>query len=406
MAGRLRSHRQTRNPLNILLVTSNYPKYEGQPRGKSTFALHDMVLEWTKAGDRVVVLRVQDTSLLRLLGIGRKLRVRGIDGVKVVFVPLVRLYAIEDRSRNPVKLRLLALLSRRLYRPNRYARFLQKLSFAPDVILGHLGEGFILASRLKDVYRVPLVYGVHESDVLYPERTADYLPRADAIAFRSPALERRFPPVPEQLPTFYALSGIEEEAIRTLPEVQPKWSSTARRLLTVCRLGKKKNTDVTLKALALVKDIDNWSFDIIGRGPERPHLEQLVESLGLQERVRFLGYKTRRECLEEMRHSHLYVMPSEPETFGLVYLEALSQGMIVIGSRGWGLDGILEFGESGYFARPGDHVELGEILRRVLTTPQDNVLARSMEIIKTLTRQRTAAAYREKLLALKEIHSV
>ena len=46
--------------------------------------------------------------------------------------------------------------------------------------------------------------------------------------------------------------------------------------------------------------------------------------------------------------SDVFVLPSVNETFGMVYLEAMSQGCIPIGTSGEGIDGIIENGKNGY----------------------------------------------------------
>ena len=55
-----------------------------------------------------------------------------------------------------------------------------------------------------------------------------------------------------------------------------------------------------------------------------------------------------------MKKSDVFVMPSAPETFGLVYLEAMASGCIVVGAKGWGIDGLIKNGFDGYLVEPRD----------------------------------------------------
>ena len=60
--------------------------------------------------------------------------------------------------------------------------------------------------------------------------------------------------------------------------------------------------------------------------------------------------------------SDIFVMPSRYETFGLVYVEALSQGLPVIYTRGQGFDGQIPDGEVGYSVKCNDVNEIAEKL--------------------------------------------
>ena len=53
-----------------------------------------------------------------------------------------------------------------------------------------------------------------------------------------------------------------------------------------------------------------------------------------------------------MRESDVFVLPSVGETFGMVYLEAMSQGCITVCTKGDGIDGIIKNGENGFLTEP------------------------------------------------------
>ena len=66
-----------------------------------------------------------------------------------------------------------------------------------------------------------------------------------------------------------------------------------------------------------------------------------------------------------MFDSDVFVMVSENETLGLVYLEAMAQGCIPIGSRGEGIDGIIVSGQNGYLVNPNKENDLRSILLEI-----------------------------------------
>ena len=114
---------------------------------------------------------------------------------------------------------------------------------------------------------------------------------------------------------------------------------------------KIKNTNVTVR--------------IVGDGPLRDDLTNLASSLGLSNRITFMGKISRDKLQEEMHRCMMFVLISEHEVFGLVYLEAMLQGCIVIASRESGVDGIIVDGVNGFLCESGNSEELSNIITKV-----------------------------------------
>jgi len=90
------------------------------------------------------------------------------------------------------------------------------------------------------------------------------------------------------------------------------------RLLAVGSLTKTKNQALALQTLAMLPL--KYSLDIVGEGPERPALEQLVDELGLADRVVLHGYLS--DPTEQFAGAQIVIHPSLGETYGLVLFEA------------------------------------------------------------------------------------
>jgi glycosyltransferase involved in cell wall biosynthesis len=124
-------------------------------------------------------------------------------------------------------------------------------------------------------------------------------------------------------------------------------------IITVCRLSEpRKNVNLVLQALALLKD--RFSFDhlVIGDGTLRTSLMNLSADLGLGERVRFLGEVSDRDLIKHLSESRLFVLPASQlptnvEGFGIVYLEANACGTPVLGVNGGGASEAIKEGISG-----------------------------------------------------------
>jgi L-malate glycosyltransferase len=115
--------------------------------------------------------------------------------------------------------------------------------------------------------------------------------------------------------------------------------------------GVKRVQDV-VKIFAKVRKELPAKLLMVGDGPERPAMENLVKELRITEDVRFLG---KQEQIEEiMVVSDLFILPSEYESFGLAALEAMAARMPVISTNAGGLPEINIQGETGYMADVGD----------------------------------------------------
>lgn len=98
------------------------------------------------------------------------------------------------------------------------------------------------------------------------------------------------------------------------------------------RLIKEKNVDVLIKAVKLLKkEIPGVKSIIIGDGPERRKLEQLVLDLELENNIEFTGFLDEHDnVIAYMKSSKVFLLPSTREGFGIVALEANACGLPVI----------------------------------------------------------------------------
>ncbi|MFA5817640.1 MAG: glycosyltransferase family 4 protein [Bacteroidales bacterium] len=146
------------------------------------------------------------------------------------------------------------------------------------------------------------------------------------------------------------------------------------KLIYVGEIRRNKNIHNTIKAVELLRkgglDIRLW---VIGYG--------LNDEIGYVRRIRkicdSLPYvdavdqvQNQEALMQYYRDADIFIMPSFTETFGLVYAEAMSQGLPLIYSKGQGIDGYFGDGEAGYAVDPHDPEDIAgkvkEILQRYL----------------------------------------
>ncbi|GGF51629.1 glycosyltransferase family 4 protein [Echinicola rosea] len=116
-------------------------------------------------------------------------------------------------------------------------------------------------------------------------------------------------------------------------------------ILCVSSLIKRKNVDWVVNAFKKVK-AENWKLKIIGDGAEISKLKSLANK---SDQIIFLGRQTQKEVLAEMVKASIFVLPSENETFGLVYLEAALSKCAIIGKSRTGIYGWLKEDEEALY---------------------------------------------------------
>ncbi|MCT4624553.1 MAG: N-acetyl-alpha-D-glucosaminyl L-malate synthase BshA [Schleiferiaceae bacterium] len=107
---------------------------------------------------------------------------------------------------------------------------------------------------------------------------------------------------------------------------------------------------------------------LIGEGPERERTEQQAKSLGILDKLIFLG-KTN-EIERVLCMSDLFLLPSETESFGLAALEAMAAGLPVISSNTGGLPEVNVHNKTGYLADVGDVTAMANYAIDILSDPQ------------------------------------
>ena len=140
------------------------------------------------------------------------------------------------------------------------------------------------------------------------------------------------------------------------------------RMLFLGNVIPRKGLHVLLRALDLARD-QNWTLWIAGSLEVDPKYARSVQEqaakTGFEGRVVFLDALDSDELSRRMRRSHLLVVPSFHEGFGIAYLEGMGFGLPAIATTGGGAAEIITHGENGFLASPGDPESLAAIIRQV-----------------------------------------
>jgi glycosyltransferase involved in cell wall biosynthesis len=136
------------------------------------------------------------------------------------------------------------------------------------------------------------------------------------------------------------------------------------------RLVSDKGVDLLLNALGNLKHLElTPRLTIIGSGPEEPKLRQQVKQLDIVAQVDFVGVKIENELAQLLNAHKIVVVPSRwQEPFGIVALEGIACGCVVIGSNEGGLKDAI--GPCGVTFPNGDVKALTQALFDLLTNPK------------------------------------
>ena len=249
-------------------------------------------------------------------------------------------------------------------------RRLRREGWSPDVVHAHVYSAALPALVLARLARAPLVVSEHftgfqrglvRGSDLWVARTA--FRGARMLAPVSEDLGRTIHPLAPRTPMRPVPNAVDTKVFYP-PAERPGGTP---RLLSVGWLAEKKGHALLLDALAGLGR-DEVTLDLVGQGELRGDLEERARSLGLGDRVRFLGERPKEEVAELMRRAHLFVLPSLFENLPAVLIEAMASGLPSVATRVGGVPELLD-SEAGALVEPGNPLALaagiGETLDRL-----------------------------------------
>lgn len=241
-----------------------------------------------------------------------------------------------------------------------------------DIVHAH-GHASAVASTIATLgTAVPVVVTEH-SEATWRGRRATMTARcvyrhaARVIAVSRPIQKRltdkdqiashRVTLVPNAVPTIGTKSVRGETGPRPTPYVG-----------IVARLQPEKGIEAYLRAAALIAaEFPHCRFPVVGDGALRLDLESRTESLGMRDRVQFLGMRPDARVL--IGNLDVLVVPSVSEGSPLVTLEAMSSGVPIVAFRVGGIPDQVRHRREGILVPPGDVGALAKACMHLLRDP-------------------------------------
>lgn len=143
-------------------------------------------------------------------------------------------------------------------------------------------------------------------------------------------------------------------------------------ILSVSALIKTKGIDINIRAMSiLVKKYANIKYYIIGDGEEERNLKKLVNDLSLNDNVIFLGRISNAKAIKYMSKCDIFSLPSWQEGFGIVYIEAMMNGVPVIGVKGQGIEDVIINRKNGFLVEPHSVEDLVRTMEYIIDEKED-----------------------------------
>lgn len=279
------------------------------------------------------------------------------------------------------------ILDRILYytKVNKSYKSLVKNVDFDNIDLVHAHSLFInggIANKLKKEKGIKYITAVRSTDVVtffknmihLRKKGIEILNNAEKIIFISPSYKNYLIEhyVPKNLQndieskSVVIPNGINDYWLKNSFEIGSNRNSLGNdiKLIYAGQFIKRKQIDKAISAAKKLHDEGyNIQFDIIGKGKERKHIEELISET--PELFNLHGYMSKEELIGMYRNSNIFIMPSYNETFGLVYIEAMSQGLPIIYTQNEGVDGYFEKGSVGYAAKPDEINDMTEKIKLI-----------------------------------------
>jgi glycosyltransferase involved in cell wall biosynthesis len=400
--------------MKILVLTSIYPNSESTLG--TTPVVHYFCQEWVKQGHKVVVIHSDNKYLLFFYFLPefvkryvesrygvvlpnmamRKDKFFEKDGVKILRIPMLKIIPFGKFSKNR--------LNNQIKKIN---CFLDKEDFAPDVITGHWENPQIdLIFELKKRYcNVKTSVVIHVIKYLNDFSIRNKMMSFDSIGFRNKNLlntcVEKYKINPSIL--YQCYSGLPEDFYKSINKntVQRKFDDNVFSMAYTGLFLKRKYIESIIQSLNIIKDRINFTIDFIGEGDELSKMKNLIDSYKFEKKVLFHGRIPRDKVKEVLEKTQVFVMISINESFGLVYLEAMACGCIVVASRHEGFDGIIKDGINGFLCKAGDELELSQILLKIngLTTKEKkNISANAIDTVSVFTNENVSKEYLKNIM--------
>ncbi len=259
------------------------------------------------------------------------------------------------------------------------AAFLKLRKIKSDIVHAQSIFSGLTAYLGKKLLSTPYVTYCRGSDIYLPwpfkKSISNLILRnADAVVALSSDMKRQITEISNTRPVVVP-NGIEVERFEGLSpeEAREKLGikNNEKVILFVGSLRALKGVRYLIQAMVIIKQKEpNARLLIVGDGPDRQGLENLVQKLDLQQSIDFVGGIPQERVPHYMMACDIFTLPSLSEGFGLACLEAMACGLPVVTTDVGGLPDLIKDGENGFLIPARNVAELARKLATLLESDE------------------------------------
>lgn len=278
-----------------------------------------------------------------------------------------------------------------------------------DVVHVHrILYGGYVALQLKKKYGIPYIVAIRYSDLyakgrnmsIFSKHCLDIILNAEKVVFISDTYKdivwNKYSKksVGQQLKdkSITISNGIDDFFLENMASKGGHRFVTGKiRLFALGTIDQRKNQLTTLKACdILIGEGYEVVYDYAGRICDA----KIFSAIQKKPYSRYLGILNKEQVIEQLLNTDILVVPSVYETFGLVYAEAMSQGIPVIYTKGQGFDGQYAEGEVGYAVDCYNEKEIADCILKIVSDYQ-GISNRCIDNAKRYSWQTIAKRYKD-----------
>lgn len=145
-------------------------------------------------------------------------------------------------------------------------------------------------------------------------------------------------------------------------------------IISVGFLEERKGYSYSIEALSLLAKAGyNFKYVIVGDGKEKEKYINMAKKCEIADNIVFKGRLSHDQVLREMLESDIFLLPSWNEAFGIVYLEAMSCGVPVVGTLSEGIEDIVINNQNGFLVKKQDSCNIYTVLKYLIDNPEERI---------------------------------
>lgn len=224
----------------------------------------------------------------------------------------------------------------------------------------------------KKTYKIGWEHNHHHQDVNYIKKLVSSCSKLDKLVLVSDSL-RSFYKKEMKKRGYKCKCVYIPNMLESIPKTPSKLDK--KNLISVGRLSREKGYTDLIEVFKLVhEERPNWHLDIVGDGPEKNKIVDMIYLNKLTDSITVHGYLKKEEIDKLLNNSSIYLMTSYTESFGIVLIEAMSHGIPCIAfSSAEGANDLITNNENGYLIENRDFEQMKDKIIELIDSKQERL---------------------------------